>query len=69
MGLAGTSALRLTTCTDTTPPLQTAEHLAVMVINICRIVDPEVIVFGGGLAAAGDALLEPIRRYPFPSCP
>lgn len=34
-----------------------------MVINICRIVDPEVIIFGGGLAQAGDALLTAIRRY------
>eukprot|EP01039_Chlorochromonas_danica_P003736 gene3736-4085_t len=42
---------------------ETAEHLATMVINICRIVDPEVIVFGGGLAQAGDALLTAIRRY------
>lgn len=42
---------------------ETAEHLAVMVINVCRVVDPDVIVFGGGLARAGETLLSCIRKY------
>lgn len=41
--------------------LQTAEHLAVLCVNICRVVDPDVIVFSGGLAKAGDVLLQLIR--------
>jgi predicted NBD/HSP70 family sugar kinase len=42
-------------------PLQTAEHLAVLCVNLCRVVDPDVIVFTGGLAKAGDVLLQLIR--------
>lgn len=34
-----------------------------MVVNLCRIVDPEVIVFGGGLSQAGEPLLSAIRKY------
>jgi hypothetical protein len=37
--------------------------LAVLSINLCRVVDPEVIVFGGGLAKAGKVLLDLIRKY------
>lgn len=34
-----------------------------MVINICRVVDPEIIVFGGGLSKAGKPLLDVIRKH------
>lgn len=37
-----------------------AEALGVCCVNICRLVDPEVIVFSGGLALAGDYLLDKI---------
>jgi len=37
------------------------EVLGVLCINVCRFYDPEVIVLSGGLANAGDALLEPVR--------
>lgn len=30
-------------------------------INLCRIIDPEIIVFGGGMSLAGEALLTPLR--------
>lgn len=30
-------------------------------VNLCRVVDPDVIVFTGGLAKAGDTLLDLIR--------
>lgn len=42
---------------------ETAEHLAVLSINICRVIDPQVIVFGGGLSKAGNVLLDLIRKY------
>ncbi len=34
-----------------------------MCINICRIVDPEVIIFGGGLSKAGSVLIDLIRKH------
>lgn len=34
-----------------------------MVINVCRVVDPEVIIFGGGLSKAGQPLLEVIKKH------
>ena len=30
-------------------------------MNICRVVDPQIIIFGGGMAAAGEPLLDRIR--------
>ena len=41
--------------------IQTAEHLAVLCINLCRVVDPDVIIFTGGLAKAGDVLLQLVQ--------
>ena len=40
---------------------KTADHLAVLCINVCRVVDPDVIIFTGGLAKAGDVLLDLVR--------
>lgn len=42
--------------------IQTAQHLAVLCINLCRVVDPDAIVFSGGLAKAGDVLLQLIDK-------
>lgn len=36
--------------------------LAIAMLNIINFVDPEVIVIGGGVSAAGEFLLEPIRQ-------
>jgi glucokinase len=36
--------------------------VALGLANLTNALDPEVIVLGGGLAAAGDVLLEPTRR-------
>jgi hypothetical protein len=30
------------------------EHLAILCINICRVVDPQVIILAGGMALAGE---------------
>ena len=40
-----------------------ARFLALGCVNLARIFDPEMIVLGGGLAKAGDDLLEPVRRH------
>lgn len=36
---------------------ETAEALALLCINICRILDPEFIIIGGGMSLAGEPLL------------
>jgi glucokinase len=41
----------------------TAFYLAVGTVNMMNTIDPDIIVFGGGMAAAGEAFLEQIRRY------
>ncbi|KAJ1458190.1 hypothetical protein M885DRAFT_513245 [Pelagophyceae sp. CCMP2097] len=40
-----------------------ARHLALGCINLLRILDPQVVVLGGGMAAAGEALLAAVRRH------
>lgn len=37
-----------------------AYYLAIGCVNVCRIFDPDEIVLGGGLAKAGDDLLQPV---------
>lgn len=39
-----------------------AEALALACINVCRVVDPQRVLFGGGLAGAGESLLRPIQE-------
>ena len=41
---------------------ETKEYLALLIINICRVVDPQVIIFGGGMAMAGDSLMNDIKK-------
>ena len=41
---------------------RTAKHLATAILTIMHSFDPQCIVIGGGVAAAGDLLLEPLRR-------
>ncbi len=38
-------------------------YLAVGCVNITRLLDPDLIVLGGGMAKAGDDLTEPLRRH------
>jgi len=42
---------------------ETARYLAIGCINCCRFVDPSVILFSGGLAEAGESLLQEVRRH------
>ena len=39
-----------------------ADHVAILVVNISALLDPEAIIFGGGTASAGSDLLEPVRE-------
>jgi glucokinase len=38
-------------------------HLAVGCVSICRVLDPDAIVLGGGMAKAGDDLLVPVTEH------
>jgi len=38
-------------------------RLAEFLANVCAVVDPEIVVLGGGVSKAGEPLLEGIRRY------
>ncbi len=40
-----------------------AYYLALGCVSICRLFDPDRIVFAGGMTHAGDDLLDPIRRH------
>ncbi|MFI4861530.1 MAG: ROK family protein [Phycisphaerales bacterium JB063] len=39
-----------------------AKYLAIACINLCRVIDLEMIVIGGGVANAGEALAAPLRQ-------
>jgi glucokinase len=39
----------------------TAKYIGMAIANLVAIVDPQVVVLGGGIAEAGDLLLEPTR--------
>ena len=41
----------------------TAYYLAVAAMNLMHTIDPDLIVFGGGMIAAGDAFLQRIRHH------
>ena len=38
-------------------------YLALGCVSITRLIDPDLIVLGGGMAKAGDDLTEPLRRH------
>jgi len=42
---------------------ETAFYLAVGAVNLMHTIDPDVVVFSGGMINAGDFLLEKIRKY------
>ncbi|AQT68997.1 Glucokinase [Anaerohalosphaera lusitana] len=41
----------------------TAEYLALLCVSLLHVAGPERILFYGGMIAAGDLLLEPIKKY------
>ncbi len=40
----------------------TARYIGMAVANLASALDPEIVVLGGAIAAAGDLLLEPVRQ-------
>ena len=40
----------------------TAKYIGMAVANLATAIDPEIVVLGGDVAAAGDLLLEPVRQ-------
>jgi predicted NBD/HSP70 family sugar kinase len=52
---------------------EASEYIALAVVNATALLDPEIIVFGGGMGKQGDFLLERVRaeagRYGLPVPP
>ena len=49
-----------------------AEYLAIAIADVATVIDPQLVVFAGGVAQMGDLLLDPIRRLlarPVGMCP
>jgi glucokinase len=42
--------------------LETGEYLGIGIANVINILNPRMVVIGGGVAEAGDLLLEPVRK-------
>lgn len=40
---------------------ETADYLALLCVNVCRFLDPQMIVFAGGMILAGDFLFDRIQ--------
>ncbi len=43
--------------------LRSVRYLAAGIVSLVNSIDPEVVLLAGGIANAGDALLEPLRNY------
>ena len=41
---------------------ETVDHISIIVANVAAILNPELIVLGGGIARSADLLIEPIRQ-------
>jgi len=41
---------------------ETAYYLGVGIVNICHVINPECVVLTGGMTAAGDRLMQPVRE-------
>lgn len=41
---------------------ETGEYLGIVLAGLVNVFNPEIIVIGGGVAGAGDLLMEPVRR-------
>lgn len=42
---------------------ETGKYLGIGIANIVNIINPQMVVLGGGMARAGDLLFEPVREY------
>lgn len=43
--------------------LKSIYHLACAITSFINILDPEVVLLGGGISKAGDALMDPLNKY------
>ena len=43
--------------------LRSVKALAAGIISLVNVLDPEVVILGGGIVNAGDALLDPLREW------
>jgi len=43
--------------------LRSVKALAAGVVSLANVLDPEVVILGGGIVKAGDALLTPLRKW------
>jgi glucokinase len=43
--------------------MRSIKQLAAAIASIINVVDPELLVIGGGIAQAGEALFTPLRQY------
>jgi glucokinase len=43
--------------------LRSVRHLAIGIASLTNILSPEIIVIGGGIAEAGNVLLDPLNKY------
>jgi len=61
--LSAADALRRALSDDRLAPVaaEVADHLALAVIAVVALLDPEAVIFGGGTAEAGEALIDPVR--------
>ena len=41
---------------------EAAHYLGLACVNLCRLLDPQMVVFAGGMALAGDLLFERVRK-------
>ncbi len=41
---------------------ETAHYLAVGAVSVMHTIDPDLVLFGGGMIAAGEGFLDDIRR-------
>jgi glucokinase len=41
--------------------VELGEAIGQTIATLCSVLDPEIVVIGGGVSAAGDLLLDPIR--------
>jgi len=42
---------------------ETGRYLGIGITNIVNIINPEMVILGGGMANAGDLIFEPVRKY------
>jgi len=41
---------------------ETVDYLSIVIANVSAVLNPEMIIIGGGVARSADMLLEPIRQ-------